>query len=171
MTPIDDTPSLETSGELSLFETEADDEFLPVWFVGVPALLALGRVALALGGVSGGITVAYDALLVGVAALATDRLFTEADRWQGSDTDWTPNPWWYVVGGGIGVTAVVLGVAGEPAVFLARPTAVVGIFIVGLVCASAVAGPVFLLQRRRRGASNGERGSNDQNGPNRDGPT
>lgn len=149
MTPVDDTPSLETPDELSLFETETDEDLLPIWFVAVPALLALGRGALVLGGDFGGITVAYDALLIGVAALATDRLFTEVDRWRKSDADWTPNPWWYVVGGAMGVTALVLAVVGNPAVIRSRPTAVVGIFIVGLVCASTVSGPVFLLQRRR----------------------
>lgn len=149
MIPIDDTPSLDTSDELSLFEAEENDELLPVWFVGVPALLALGRGVLVLVGVSGALTVGYDALLIGVAALATDRLFAEAKRWHESATEWTPNPWWYVVGGAIGVTGIVLGGVAEPAVILARPTAVVGIFIVGLVCASTVAGPAFLVQLRR----------------------
>lgn len=152
MTPIDDTPTIEASDDLSLFDTETDEELLPVWFVGVPALLALGRGALLLAGVAGGITVAYDALLIGVAALATDRLFGEASHLHDSDVDWAPNPWWYVLGGAMGVTALVVGTFDDPSVVLARPTALVGVFVVGLVCASAVAGPAFLLQRRRHRA-------------------
>lgn len=147
MTPIDDTQSVEASGGLSLFDTaEDDEELLPIWFVGVPMCLALGRGLLTLVSVPGPINVGYDALLIAVAALATERLFSEAQRQSESRTDWTPNPWWYLVGGAIGVTALVLAGVADPATILERPTAVVGIFIVGLVCASTIAGPVFLLQ-------------------------
>lgn len=76
-------------------------------------------------------------------------LFEDAGRLAAADADWQPNPWPYVLGGGLVLEAVVAvpvladGVTG-PVV-----PALVGGFVVAALLSSVVAGPVYLLARHR----------------------
>lgn len=127
----------------------------------LPAIATLAGVAL--GAVVGfgvfdtrtpgvGRAVAYALLvpyfLLGVAG--TQWLYEDATRLTAASADWQPNPWYYVLGGGVVLELYYL----VPVLSGAGPrTGVVaylaGGFVLALALSSVVAGPVYAFQRRR----------------------
>jgi hypothetical protein len=78
-------------------------------------------------------------------------LVRDAERLRAAGTDWSPNPWYYVA-----PSAVALGVlhayrlGGSGAADEAAVGLFVGSLVVALAASSILAGPAYLLQRRRR---------------------
>lgn len=86
--------------------------------------------------------------LLGVAG--TLWLYEDATRLADADANWQPGPWRYVVGGGLALELYyllpVLAGRGPDSGVVAY---LAGGFVLALLLSSVVAGPVYLLQRRR----------------------
>lgn len=82
----------------------------------------------------------------------TVRLYDDAIALRQADADWQPNPWHYLVGGGLVLMTyrvAQLTLFGRSVSNLVPYLA--GSFIVALVLSSLVAGPVYLVVRRWKG--------------------
>jgi len=85
--------------------------------------------------------------LAGVAG--TLWLFEDASRLAAADADWQPDPWPYVLGGALALEAVVAAPVLVDGVTGSVVPALAGGFVVAALLSSVVAGPVYLLARRR----------------------
>lgn len=87
--------------------------------------------------------------LLGVAG--TRWLVEDATRLAAAGAAWQPNPWYYVLGGGLVLELYyLLPVLAGSGPATADAAYLVGGFVVSLLLSSVVAGPVYVLQRRRR---------------------
>lgn len=82
----------------------------------------------------------------------TVRLYDDTIALRQADADWQPNPWHYLVGGGL----VLMTYRGAQLTLLERSVSnmvpyLAGSFVVALVLSSLVAGPVYLVVRRWKG--------------------
>ena len=101
---------------------------------------------------AGGVTLLPYAVLVPyfIAGLAgTLWLFEDASRLAAADADWQPNPWPYVLGGGLVLEAAVAAPVLADGVTGSVVPALAGGFVVAALLSSVVAGPVYLLARHR----------------------
>jgi hypothetical protein len=82
-------------------------------------------------------------------------LFRDASRLSTAGIDWSPNPWHYAVSSAVALTAMrsypVVRAGGRPEGLVGF---LVGTFVVALVAASILAGPVYLYRRRKLIARN-----------------
>ena len=85
--------------------------------------------------------------LAGVAG--TLWLFADARRLAAADADWQPSPWPYVLGGALVLETAVAAPALADGVTGPVVPALAGGFVVAALLSSVVAGPVYLLARRR----------------------
>jgi len=156
----DDAPYTPDDVEITERQMPSPDSLFgagPQWLLYAPTLLGLLALGLdelpILAPLSASISWA---VLVGiywafflVAVVGTLVLYNDAlDR--GDGADWTANPWGYILGGGLGVAAIHTAVTGVPGGSMASTlTTLAGVVIVGCAVSSAVAGPIYLLVRRR----------------------
>lgn len=78
-------------------------------------------------------------------------LFRDATRLRAAGVEWSPNPWHYAVPSAVALAAVRAVPEGRSVGGTAELVGVlVGSLVVALVASSILAGPVYLLQRRRR---------------------
>lgn len=84
--------------------------------------------------------------LVGLAG--TLWLFEDAQRLAASAADWQPNPWAYVLGGGLVLELVVAAPVLRGDLTTGVVSYLAGGFVLAALFSSVVAGPVYLLARR-----------------------
>lgn len=85
--------------------------------------------------------------LVGLAG--TLWLFEDAQRLAETAADWQPNPWAYVLGGGLVLELVVAAPVLRGDLTSGIVSYLAGGFVLATLLSSVVAGPVYLLVRRR----------------------
>jgi len=130
----------------------------PTWLLYVPMVLGLLTLFVDTLGVLASFpsSIAW-ALSVGLywtfflfAAAGTVYLYNDALTLAAADRAWQPNPWTYILAGGTGVAAIQLLLVGLPSgTWQTTVASLAGLFVVGCVVASAIAGPVYLVARRR----------------------
>ncbi|WP_136718497.1 hypothetical protein [Halorientalis salina] len=85
------------------------------------------------------------------AVFGTILLYNDAKGHQAAERDWQPNPWQYVLSGGVAVSAIQTAFVGLPSGTLSGTLAyVVGLLVVGCVVSSGITGPIYLFIRTRR---------------------
>lgn len=85
------------------------------------------------------------------AVAGTVYLYNDARALAATDRPWQPNPWAYILGGGVVVEAIQLFLIGLPSgTWQSTVASLAGLFVVGCAVSSAAVGPVYLLVRSRR---------------------
>ena len=85
-----------------------------------------------------------------VSVFGTLYLYNDAATLTETDRKWQPNPWLYIILGGIAVAGIQTLLVGLPdGSWVSTIPAFAGLFVVGCVVASAVTGPIYLLLRRQ----------------------
>lgn len=99
-----------------------------------------------------GMTATYGILLpyYAIALAGTIWIYHDSRQIKERTRRWEPNPWTYIVGGALGLEGYFVTTALAAGPLTAElGAALVGRFIVNLTIASVVAGPVYLINRRR----------------------
>lgn len=149
--------------EVEVEETEIDSPSNSVfgtlhWILLAPAIAGAVALTLVVSGAIGSlapahqpeITVALVLLVVFVAATGDLRLYNDARRLESIEATWQPDPWLYVLSGGVVLTLAAWVWIGTPADPLSQVRVVAGYLVVGSALSSAVTGPIYLINRGRK---------------------